>query len=185
MVKKYPITVRPNYLSKTVITVYGEWFNYITGYGVYLSANKPELNTEIVDLYSEDPKLIVKNPPFSGIPVTNYNIIDNNTLEFYLPVDLISADYDIIICNPAGYTKATSQIALNVLKVVGVFEFKEFTSISGNKITSIEDSGLQTIKKQFVYDFAPAVSLSINNENNITSLFGDNIVTIERFLTSN
>lgn len=185
MVKKYPITVRPSYLSKTKITIYGEWFNYITGFGVYLSANKPELNTEVIDLYSEDPKLIVNNPPFNGIPLRNYNIVDNNALEIYLPTDLISANYDIIISNPAGYTKASSQIALEVLKVVGVFEFKEFTSITGNKITSIEVGGIQTIRKQFVYDFAPAVSLSLNSENIITSLFGDNIVTIERFLTSN
>jgi hypothetical protein len=82
VVKKYPITVRPNYLSKTKVTIYGEWFNYITGYGVYLSANKPELNTAVVDLYSEDPKLVVKNPYFYGIPVNNYHVVDNNTLEF-------------------------------------------------------------------------------------------------------
>lgn len=185
MANRFPITVRPNFLNKTKITVQGEWFNFITGYGIYLSANKPELNTEIVDLYSEDSKLIVFNPPFNGIPILNYSILNNNVLEFFLPEDLISADYDIIICNPAGYTKATTKIALNVLKIVGVFEFKEFTSISGNKITSIEDGGVQTIRKQFVYDFAPAISLTINSENTVISITGDNIVTIERFLTSN
>lgn len=185
MVKKYPITVRPNYLNKTKITIYGEWFNYITGYGVYLSANKPELNTEVVDLYSEDPKLVVKNPYFYGIPVNNYHVVDNNTLEFNLPEELISANYDIIICNPAGYTKASSQIALNVITVVGVFEYKQFISINGNSLTSIEDGGIQTIRKQFVHDFASALNLSIDNQGAVVSIDGNNIVTIERFLTSN
>lgn len=185
MIKKYPITVRPSYLSKTKITIHGEWFNFLTNYGIFLSANKPELNTEIIDLYSEDPKLIVANPPFYGITILNYNVLSNNIVEFYLPDSLISANYDIIVCNPAGYTKATSQIALNVLKVVGVFEFKEFTSLSGSRITSIENIGIQTIRKQFLFDFVPAISVTLNNENEVVSLNGDNIVTIERFLASN
>lgn len=184
MVKKYPIVVRPSYLSKTKITIEGEWFNYITGYGIYLSANKPELNTDIIDLYSEDPKLIVKNPYFYGIPILNYNILNNNTLEFYLPDTLISANYDIIICNPAGYKKA-SKLSLNVLEVVGVFEFKNFKSISGNTITSIERENILTLRKNFLYDYAPANSVTLNEENSVFTINGDNIVTIRRFITSN
>lgn len=184
MVKKYPIVVRPNYLSKTKLTIFGEWFNFIDNYGIYLSANKPELNTEVVDLYSEDPKLVVNNPYFFGIPVTNYNVINNNVLEFFLPEDLISAKYDIIICNPAGYSKASTKIYLNVLEVVGIFEFKNFKSISGETINTIENNNLLTIRQSFVLDFAPAHSVTINSENSVFTINGDNIVTIRRFITS-
>jgi len=99
--------------------------------------------------------------------VINYNVRDNNTLDFTLPADLISADYDIIICNPAGYTKASSQIALKVLKVVGVFEYNSLT-----------------LRREFLYDYAPSATLSLNAEE-VVSINGDTITTIERFLTSN
>jgi len=184
--KKYPIIARPQYLSKTRITIYGEWFNYITGFGVYLSAMKSELNTDLIDLYSEDPKLVVNNPGFYGIPITEYNIVSNNILEFFLPETLISSDYDIIICNPAGYTKASTQIALNVLKVVGVFTYKNLKSISGDyTINSIENINFFTIRPQFVADFLPAMNVTLNGIDSIISITGNNIYTIERFLTSN
>ena len=186
MIQKFPITVRPSNLSNTKITIYGEWFKYITGYGIYLSANKPELNTQLVDLYTENYKLYSKNPFFHGIPVTKYKIIDNNILEFYLPEDLISANYDIIICNPAGYVKATTQLSLNVLKVVGVFDFKTFKNISGtNTITSIQDSNILTVRPSFVYDYSYANNVTLSNENVIFSINGDNIYTIGRFLATN
>lgn len=152
---------------------------------MYLSANKPELNTEIVDLYSEDAKLVVNNPHFNGIPVVNYHVQDNNTLHFTLPADLISAEYDIIICNPAGYTKASARLALNVIQVVGVFAYKSLTGISGNySIVSMENENLLTLKQQFLYDYASNVTLSLNAEA-VISINGDIITTMERFLASN
>jgi len=113
---KYTFSVRTINLTSVKLSLYGEWFKYKTGNGLYLSGDK--LNTHYVDLYSGIKNLSANNVPFSGIPVQDYQILNNYVLEFALPNFLIQGKYDIIYCNPAGYYKASSNKKFNFINVV-------------------------------------------------------------------
>lgn len=183
MSSNYPFLARYRDLDKIQIVLEGYWFKYIQGNGLYLSADKAFLNTDLVDLYSNDPKLASNNPPFYGIPVKNYNIVSNNIIEFYLNKDLLGGNYDIIFCNPSGYVKASTKLMSGVFQVPGIFEYKSFSTISGNTITTInQNEPLQTIKIKFVDDIVNATSFTINNEE-LTTITGDSIITIRKYLT--
>lgn len=183
MSSKHPFTARYNDLEKIQIVLEGYWFKYIQGNGLYLSADKAFLNTDFIDLYSNDSKLANSNPPFNGIPVKKYKILNNNTLEFNLSKDLLGGNFDIIFCNPAGYVKASAKIKSSVFNVPGIFEYKSFSTISGNTITTInQNEPMQTLKIKFVADTVNATSFTINNQE-LTTITGDSIITLRKYLT--
>jgi len=182
-VSSYPFIARYNDLDRIQIVLEGYWFKFIQGNGLYLSADKAFLNTEYVDLYGNDPKLANHNPPFYGIPVKNYKILNNNRLTFNLNKDLLGGHFDIIFCNPAGYIKASTKLLSSVFYVPGIFDYKTFNTISGNTITSInQNNTMQTIKIKFVTDIVNATSFTINNEE-LTTITGDSIITLRKYLT--
>lgn len=183
MSSKYPFLARYNDLEKIQIVLEGYWFKYIQGNGLYLSADKAFLNTHLVDLYGNDPKLASNNPSFHGIPVKKYKILNNNTLEFNLSKDLLGGNFDIIFCNPAGYIKASTKLKSSVFNIPGIFENRAFYTISGNPITSINlKETMQTIKIKFVTDIVNATNFTINNEE-LTTIAGDSITTLRKYLT--
>jgi hypothetical protein len=145
---KYTFSVLAINLTSVKLSLYGEWFNYKTGNGLYLSGNN--LNTHYVDLYSGIKNLSANNVPFSGIPIENFEITNNYVLEFTLPNFLIKGKYDIIYCNPAGYYKASNNKKFNYINVVG-FDNKQFVTIGDNdtNILTINGNQIVTISKYY------------------------------------
>lgn len=121
-------------------------FKYISGNGFYLSSNKLEEYSQLVDLYSNIRLVSAANPSFYGVPIQRYKIISNNAISFYLPDFLSAGNYDLIFCGPAGYDKLSNYVT-NPFKVVkGVFIPEEFFSINGeNTILSINGDDIVTI----------------------------------------
>lgn len=109
------ITVRTRNLSTTKIEMEGYMFRNIVSNGLYLSGSN--FNTVFNDFYSNVKSISANNPPFSGIPVPEYNIINENRLEFFIP-SIPAGIYDIIFCNPAGYTKASKSSKFATLSVI-------------------------------------------------------------------
>lgn len=138
------ITVQTENLSTTRIVMEGYMFRNKVSNGLYLSGDS--YNTVYNDFYSDVRSISANNPPFSGIPVTDFKIIGENRLEFTLP-QVPQGSYDIIFCNPAGYSKAS-----NSNKFISIYvndkNSLSFYSISGNKnIFTINDIQIVTISK--------------------------------------
>jgi len=137
--RNFSLKIKPQNIPGFKIVLYGDNFNYIEGNGLYLSGNN--YNTERVDLYSEFLNLSTNNPPFSGIPIKEYKIIDTNKIEFYLPVDLIFGKYDVIFCNPAGYYKASSNKKFKYI----IINDNNLFSISGKYLKTIDNKYIKSI----------------------------------------
>lgn len=103
------VTILTRNLSTTPLLLYGDMFKYVAGYGLYLSGSQINEHYKYADFYSSIKSVSAANPPFSGMPVENYKVTNNNTLEFYLPIYLSAGGYDVIFCNPAGYFKLSSK----------------------------------------------------------------------------
>lgn len=116
MLKNLPLKIKQEYLYNTKVTIFGDNFNYIRGNGLYLSGST--FFTEFVDLYSQERLLSSNNVPFSGIPINEFSILNNNTIEFNLPTNLIPGEYDVIFCNPAGQIKASNNKKFNYIIVI-------------------------------------------------------------------
>lgn len=145
-----PIIVYVENSPPQKIVVRGDMFDYFLGNGLYLSGSN-EFNTQYLDLYSRVKNVSAFNPPFSGTPV-NFNKINNNTIEFFLPENIVTGNYDIIYCNPAGYVKASSTSF-----------FKGLSTLAIKKIEPVLVDVINTI----------------NGENIILSINGNNIVPIK------
>jgi hypothetical protein len=91
---------------------------YTIGNGLYLSGSNSTFNTQFLDFYSNQKNLSAYYPAFSGTPVDNYKVIDNNSLEFNLPDTMVVGDYKIIVCNPAGYDIASKNKTPIIVKIV-------------------------------------------------------------------
>ena len=96
-------------LPSTMVTIYGDMFQYKTLNGLYLSssnASMPFLTT--LDLYSNVKSISGRYPAITVFPVEEYNVVENYILQFKLPANLSVGNYDIIYFNDAGYFKASS-----------------------------------------------------------------------------
>ena len=98
-----PTYVVPVSTNNKVITLYGNMFKYQTANGLYLSSNKTGLPKQRYDFYSGVKSVSANNPPFSGIPVDNFIVYNNNVLQFTLSAFKIPQKLDIIYANPAGH----------------------------------------------------------------------------------
>ena len=97
-------------LTATELIFYGDMLRYKAGKGLYLSGTNVYNTTEWVNLYSDIKLVSAANLPFSGTPVPEFEIINNNVVKFTLPNFLLSGYYDVIFCNPAGYFKMSSSV---------------------------------------------------------------------------
>ena len=96
-------------LASTLVTIYGDMFQYTTLNGLYLSSSNtsiPSLTT--LNLYSKIKSISGRYPAITVFPVKDYNVVENYILQFELPSDLPVGNYDIIYFNDAGYFKASS-----------------------------------------------------------------------------
>lgn len=91
--------------------------SYTIGNGLYLSGSNSTFNTEFLDFYSDQKNLSAYYPPFSATPIPEYNSIDNNMLDFYLPENIEVGDYKIIFSNPAGYDIASKNKTPIIIRI--------------------------------------------------------------------
>jgi hypothetical protein len=149
-VRGRPLIIYVNNTPQQKVTVEGDMFNYITGDGLYLSGST-EFNTQFLDLYSKVKNVSAFYQPFSGTPV-DFIVLNNNTLQFTIPPNILPGNYDIIFCNPAGYAKASNTTFFRGLSVVGVITnqvVEGVASINGNNsIISINGSKIVPINFQ-------------------------------------
>lgn len=99
------IIVKQSSIPTFKVILKGYYFKFKEGNGLYLSGGAAGFNTELINFYTNVRLVSSANPPISGRPVERFKIIDNETLEFYLPNDLPVGTYNLIYCNPIGYTK--------------------------------------------------------------------------------
>jgi hypothetical protein len=106
-------------LSSTIVTIYGDMFNYKTLNGLYLSSNNPEVSSYDLNLYTKIKSISGRYPSVSVFPILNYDIIDGGTiLQFRLPENLLIGNYDILYFNDAGYYKASNTKRFTYFQVV-------------------------------------------------------------------
>ena len=84
MKKSGPTYVIPVSTNNRVITLYGNMFKYQTANGLYLSSNKIDLPVRRYDFYSDVKSVSSNNPPFSGVPINNFLVYNNNVIQFTL-----------------------------------------------------------------------------------------------------
>jgi hypothetical protein len=112
------LTIKPGQINVS-FTFQGDMFSYITGNGLYLSANVINPILSSFDFYSETKSLSTKFPPFTGYPIQEYEIFNNNVLKFNMPnTSLTGCNVDFIFCNEAGYAKASQSSRFSYVKIL-------------------------------------------------------------------
>lgn len=140
------IIIAQNLLGRATITLYGDMFQYYTDKGLYLSGNSLAFSGNYYDFYSKVRSVSANFKSFIGLPV-EYSLINENEIQFILPIDLPLGDYDVIFCNPAGYSKASSSRNFDKITITE-FIPEELTSILPNRgIVTFNDRNIETIKK--------------------------------------
>ena len=105
-------------VSGRKFSITGTMLKYKTSNGLYLSSNKPSFPTTYYDFYSKIKHLSASNPGFSAIPITEYKIINDNTLNFTLTSFRTVQKINIIYANPAGYALATDSKFFSYIHVI-------------------------------------------------------------------
>lgn len=103
----------PSYQIKTssfdkIIYLFGRGFDYETNNGLYLSSSNFNGSQVYCDFYSSISWLSSDFPPFSGYPVNNFVVLNNNVLYFTLSAFSSPQKLDIIYAGPSGYMKAST-----------------------------------------------------------------------------
>lgn len=111
-------TIRTINLSSTLVTIYGDMFQYRTLNGLYLSSSNISMSSVELNLYTAIKSISAKYPKISAFPVNNFEVIGENIIQFTLPTNLKSGDYDIIYMNGAGYFKASDSKQFTYFRIV-------------------------------------------------------------------
>jgi hypothetical protein len=124
-------TVLVQNLSSTIVKLEGENFNFKTLNGLYLSSSNNSMSSLELNLYTHIKSISSKFPAIYAfpideyilkeinvIPIQNYDITKKYDVEFRLPNNLKSGNYDIIYINSAGYSKASSSKRFTYFKVI-------------------------------------------------------------------
>jgi hypothetical protein len=105
--------------SAAIFTFQGDMFSYTAGNGLYLSANVVSPLLSSFDFYSNTSSISSKFPPFTGYPIEEYEIINNNILKFRMPpVYLGTCKIDFIFANEAGYALASRSSRFSYVQMV-------------------------------------------------------------------
>ena len=105
--------------SAAVFTFQGDMFDYITGNGLYLSANVTNSLLSSFDFYSNTKSISAKFPAFKGYPIEDYEVLNINVLRFRMPsIYLGPCKIDFIFANDAGYALASQSSRFTYVQVV-------------------------------------------------------------------
>jgi hypothetical protein len=95
-------------VSNLNIDLLGKYFFKPLNVYVIPSHSQMLSGIERFDLFSSNQKLSGLYTPFSGIKISNFNLIDDRHLKFNLPYPPLSSGYlNVIVQNEAGYGKIT------------------------------------------------------------------------------
>ena len=109
--------------SAAIFTFQGDMFDYITGNGLYLSANVINPILSSYNFYSNIKSISAKFPAFTGYPITNYEILNNNILRFRMPsVYLGNCKIDFVFANEAGYGLASQSSRFTYVQMISTGE---------------------------------------------------------------
>jgi len=105
--------------SAATFTFQGDMFSYTAGNGLYLSANVTNPILSSFDFYSNTSSISSKFPAFTGYPIEDYEILNNNVLKFRMPsLYLGTCKIDFIFANEAGYAKASDSSRFSYVQMV-------------------------------------------------------------------
>ena len=105
--------------SAAVFTFQGDMFDYKTENGLYLSANVNSPLLSSFNFYSNTKSISAKFPAFTGYPIQNYEVLNNNVLRFRMPsIYLVPCKIDFIFANDAGYALASQSSRFSYVQVV-------------------------------------------------------------------
>jgi len=110
------ITLLQKELSTYNIEIYGDMFKKIASNGIYISGSSNFFPMSTFNFYSNIRLVSAANPPFRGVPVLDYEIVNINVLNIRLPY-LPVGYYELIFCNEAGYTTSRKQNKLPFLYI--------------------------------------------------------------------
>ena len=96
------------YFPAATTTVFFKGYNFNYTSNIFLSTNNLT-NTYNLTTISFNEKLSAINPEFTGFMYDNYKISSNNELYVYVYDLLYKGIYDIIVMDPAGYTKLSDK----------------------------------------------------------------------------
>lgn len=105
-------------LSSTLVTIYGDMFQYTTLNGLYLSSSNSSMSSIVLNLYTNIKSISARYPAVSAFPVEEYEITENYVLKFKLPNFLLEGNYDILYFNDAGYFKASNAKRFTYFNVI-------------------------------------------------------------------
>lgn len=111
-------TIRTSNLSSTIVTIRGDMLQYKTLNGLYLSSTNTAMSSVELNLYTGIKSISAKYPKISAFPVNNFDLIGDNIIQFTLPANLKSGNYDIIYMNGAGYYKASDSNKFTYFTVI-------------------------------------------------------------------
>jgi hypothetical protein len=113
------------------ISLFGENFQFQTLNGLYLSSSNPSMTSINLDIYTNVKSISAKFPAISVFPVENFEVKEiklfpydkfglkkRYDVEFILPRNLLSGNYDIIYFNAAGYSKASDSKRFTYFKII-------------------------------------------------------------------
>lgn len=105
--------------TNVIFSFQGDMFERVTGNGLYLSANIVNPVLSSFNFYSNIKSISAKFPAFTGYPITEYEIFNNNILKFRMPYIVLSGcNLDFIFCNEAGYAKASQSKFFSYVKIL-------------------------------------------------------------------
>jgi len=111
------VTITPGFTGLK-LRFQGNNFGYYVR-GLYLSANTNNAMLSCFDFYSHIKSISSKFHAFSGYPIEDYTVIDNNTLSIQFPkINLSAVNIDFIFTNPAGYVKASQSSRFTHIKIL-------------------------------------------------------------------
>ena len=129
-------------LSSTLVTIYGDMFQYVTLNGLYLSSSNTTIPTSSLNLYSHIKSISGRYPTVDVFPVYVYDVLDSGTiLQFKMPDNLPSGNYDILYFNGAGYKKASDIKRFTYFTISSGFECCGCLDVSPTAFILLDEGG--------------------------------------------
>lgn len=122
---------------------------------VFISSNKTFVTPSIsaINLFPGNTALALNFPAFSGYPITTYLVNNNNFINVNVSnLPALSASYDVIIGNNAGYTTLSKLGYIIDYTNVPVLSTVPMLTEAGNIILT-ESNNYITLEKLFYVDF--------------------------------
>ena len=94
--------------------IYVEGYNMYYMSNLYLSGSDLQMFETPAQQFSYfadnfDNRITSENPPFTGIPVSSWTVINDNNIYFEISNPIQPGTLDIILQGPAGYSRASQQ----------------------------------------------------------------------------